>query len=118
MRAHADWALDPAKIGIMGFSAGAELAAPAARYFGEFDRTNAAPSDPLAGVSSRPDFVGIIYPGPTPFARGGTPSIPRTTPPPSSRAPGPGSRPRPSGPGIPGGDVAGGNPQRGMPHLW
>lgn len=93
VRAHArDWALDPAKIGIMGFSAGAELAAPAALYFGEFDRTNAAPSDPLAGVSSRPDFVGIIYPGPTPFARGGTPSIPRTTPPAFIASPGAGDR--------------------------
>ena len=25
-------------------------------------------NDPFAGVSSRPDFVGIIYPGPTPFS--------------------------------------------------
>ena len=23
--------------------------------------------DPLAGVSSRPDFVGLMWPGPTPF---------------------------------------------------
>jgi endo-1,4-beta-xylanase len=34
VRAHAaEWKLDPAKIGIMGFSAGAELAAPAALFF-------------------------------------------------------------------------------------
>lgn len=75
------WNLDPNKIGIMGFSAGAELATPAALFFEEFDRTNSAPSDPLSGVSSRPDFVGVIYPGPTPFARGGTPSVPRNAPP-------------------------------------
>src|SRR5262249_42238427 len=25
--------------------------------------------DPLAGVTSRPDFVGLIYPGPSPFTR-------------------------------------------------
>jgi endo-1,4-beta-xylanase len=36
----------------------------------------------LAGISSRPDFVGIIYPGPTPFARNRTaPPIPRNVPP-------------------------------------
>lgn len=82
VRAHAkDWNLDPAKIGIMGFSAGAELSSPAAVFFEDFDRTNSAPDDPLAGVSSRPDFVGIIYPGPTPFARGANPPIPRNAPP-------------------------------------
>jgi len=75
------WSIDPNKIGIMGFSAGAELAAPAAIFFEEFDKTNNVTGDPLAGVSSRPDFVGIIYPGPTPFARGGNPPVPRNTPP-------------------------------------
>ncbi|HAM70969.1 MAG TPA: 1,4-beta-xylanase [Verrucomicrobiales bacterium] len=77
----AEWNLDPHKIGIMGFSAGAELSAPAALLFEEFDKAHQEPGDPLAGVSSRPDFVGIIYPGPSPFARGGTPPIPRNTPP-------------------------------------
>jgi endo-1,4-beta-xylanase len=82
VRAHAkEWNLDPNKIGIMGFSAGAELAAPAALFFEEFDRKNNEPGDPLAGISSRPDFVGIVYPGPTPFARGGNPPVPRQTPP-------------------------------------
>ncbi len=82
VRAHAkDWNIDPNKIGIMGFSAGAELAAPAAIEFEEFDKKNSAPEDPLAGISSRPDFVGIIYPGPSPFARGGNPPIPTNTPP-------------------------------------
>ena len=76
-----EWGIDPNKIGIMGFSAGAELAAPAAIFFENFDSTNNAPGDPLAGVSSRPDFVGIIYPGPTPFARNANPPIPRNTPP-------------------------------------
>lgn len=82
VRAHArEWNIDPNKIGIMGFSAGAELAAPAALFFDDFDRTNHTAADPLAGISSRPDFVGIVYPGPTPFARGGNPSIPSNTPP-------------------------------------
>ena len=83
VRAYAqEFHLDPNKIGIMGFSAGAELAAPAAVLFPEFDKKNSDPSDPLAGTTSRPDFVGIIYPGPSPFARNRTPpSIPRNVPP-------------------------------------
>jgi endo-1,4-beta-xylanase len=64
------------------FSAGAELAAPAAVLFGEFDRKNSEAGDPFAGIASRPDFVGIIYPGPSPFARNRTaPDIPRNAPP-------------------------------------
>jgi len=83
VRAYAkQWSLDPNKIGIMGFSAGAELAAPAAVLFEEFDKRNSGPNDPLAGVTSRPDFAGIIYPGPSPFARGRTaPAIPKNAPP-------------------------------------
>ena len=74
--------IDPHKIGIMGFSAGAELAAPAAVLFDDFDKKNSDPSDPLAGISSRPDFAGVIYPGPSPFARNRTPPpIPRNVPP-------------------------------------
>jgi endo-1,4-beta-xylanase len=83
VRAHAkEWFIDPAKIGIMGFSAGAELAAPSALLFDDFDQKNNAAGDPLAGVSSRPDFIGLIYPGPSPFAPNRTPPpIPRNTPP-------------------------------------
>jgi endo-1,4-beta-xylanase len=74
VRAYAkEWNIDPNKIGIMGFSAGAELAAPAAVLFADFDKKNSDPTDPLRGITSRPDFVGIIYPGPTPFARNRTP---------------------------------------------
>ncbi len=74
VRAYAkEWNIDPAKIGIMGFSAGAELAASAAVLFEDFDKKNQDSSDPLAGISSRPDFAGIIYPGPSPFARNRTP---------------------------------------------
>lgn len=83
VRAYAkEWNIDPHKIGIMGFSAGAELAAPAAVLFEDFDKKNSGPGDPLAGVTSRPDFVGIIYPGPTPFAKNRVaPPVPRNTPP-------------------------------------
>jgi dienelactone hydrolase len=83
LRAHSkELNIDPNKIGIVGFSAGAELAAPAAVLYEDFDKKKSDPSDPLAGISSRPDFVGLIYPGPTPFARGRTaPPIPRGVPP-------------------------------------
>jgi endo-1,4-beta-xylanase len=83
VRAYAkEWNIDPNKIGMMGFSAGAELTAAAAVRFPEFDQKNAAPGDPFAGVSSRPDFVGLIYPGPSPFAPNRTaPPIPRNVPP-------------------------------------
>ena len=74
--------IDPNKIGMMGFSAGAELTAAAAVRFDDFDKQNRDATDPLAGISSRPDFVGIIYPGPSPFAPNRTaPPIPRNVPP-------------------------------------
>jgi dienelactone hydrolase len=77
VRAHAkEWNLDPNKIGLMGFSAGAELVAAAAVLYPEFDKKNPDP------VSSRPDFAGIIYPGPSPFAKNRTaPPIPKDVPP-------------------------------------
>jgi acetyl esterase/lipase len=74
-----EWNIDPNKIGIMGFSAGAELSAPAALFYEDFDKRDN--NGPLAGVSSRPDFTALVYPGPTPFARGGTPTIPSNVPP-------------------------------------
>ena len=52
VRAYAkEWNIDPNKIGIMGFSAGAELSAPAAVLFEDFDKKNSDPSDPLAGIT-------------------------------------------------------------------
>jgi acetyl esterase/lipase len=73
--------VDPRKIGIVGFSAGAELSAPTALQYEAFDAANAGANDPLAGKSSRPDFVGMVYPGPTPFAREPKPTIPIDAPP-------------------------------------
>ncbi len=83
VRAYAkEWRIDPNKIGMMGFSAGAELTAAAAVFYDDFDKKNSSPGDPLAGTSSRPDFVGIIYPGPSPFAKNRiSPPIPRNVPP-------------------------------------
>ncbi len=82
VRANAEkWKLDPNKIGIMGFSAGGELAAPTALFFEKFEKENSDKSDPLAGVSARPDFVGLVYPGPTPFTREPETAIPANVPP-------------------------------------
>ena len=69
VRAYAkEWNIDPNKIGIMGFSAGAELAAPAAVLFEDFDKKNNDPA--IRWPASRRGRIssGIIYPGPTPFA--------------------------------------------------
>ena len=59
-RANADaWKIDPKRIGIIGFSAGGHLASTAATHF---DAGNAAASDPVERVSSRPDFAVLVYP--------------------------------------------------------
>ncbi len=52
--------IDPNHIGIMGFSAGGEVAALAAT---RFDGGKADDPDPVERASSRPDFVALIYPG-------------------------------------------------------
>lgn len=60
VRANASrWDLDPARIGIMGFSSGGHLAANlGARFmFKVYD-----PVDQLENVSPRPDFVVLLYP--------------------------------------------------------
>ena len=53
------WALNPARIGIMGFSAGGHLASTAGTHF---DKGNSKSSDPIERVSCRPDFSILIYP--------------------------------------------------------
>lgn len=55
----AGWGIDPAKVGIMGFSAGGHLASTAATHFDDGD-TSA--SDPVDRLSSRPDFAILVYP--------------------------------------------------------
>jgi acetyl esterase/lipase len=55
-----EWALDTAKIGVMGFSAGGELAALSAMHF---DDGNVNATDSIEQFNSRPAFQGLIYPG-------------------------------------------------------
>ena len=54
-----EWRLDPARIGIMGFSAGGHLAMTAST---RFDAGNPAASDAIDRAGSRPDFTILGYP--------------------------------------------------------
>ena len=63
IRSHAkEWNVDTARIGVMGFSAGGEVAALAAM---RFDYGNANASDAVDRESSRPAFQALIYPANT-----------------------------------------------------
>jgi acetyl esterase/lipase len=55
----AEWRLDPARIGIIGFSAGGHLASTAAT---QFDAGDPQAADPVERMSSRPDFAIRVYP--------------------------------------------------------
>ncbi|QNI32107.1 alpha/beta hydrolase [Alloacidobacterium dinghuense] len=56
----AEWHLDPHRIGVLGFSAGAHLAAALSTHF---DQRLYKPVDAADAVSCRPDFAVVIYPG-------------------------------------------------------
>jgi acetyl esterase/lipase len=74
----AEWNIDPDRIGVMGWSAGGEVAALVA-YVPKNGAPGEpqAPRDPIDAVSPRADFQILIYPGPM-----GIPaSIPRDAPP-------------------------------------
>jgi acetyl esterase/lipase len=61
VRAHAaEWKIDPKRIGVLGFSAGAHLAAALSTHY---DQRLYAAIDAADKLSCRPDFAVIIYPG-------------------------------------------------------
>lgn len=63
VRHHArEWGIDPAKIGILGWSAGANLALNVASHW---DTGTAEAPDPVERLSSRPDFVVLLSPWPS-----------------------------------------------------
>jgi len=55
----AEWNVDPARIGIMGFSAGGHLTSSAGTHF---DVGHPDSPDPVQRVSCRPDFLILCYP--------------------------------------------------------
>jgi acetyl esterase/lipase len=57
-----EWNINPERIGVMGFSAGGEVAGLSAM---RFDEGNPNASDPIDRVHSRPNFQALVYPGGT-----------------------------------------------------
>ena len=68
-----EWHLDPSRIGVMGFSAGGEVAALAAT---EFENPVKGSGDAIDAVDCRPDFQALFYPG-----------LPKPMPVPTTRTP-------------------------------
>ena len=61
VRQHAaEWGIDPKRIGVLGFSAGAHLAAALSTHY---DKRLYDPIDAADQLSCRPDFAVIVYPG-------------------------------------------------------
>ena len=61
VRSHAkEWQIDPARIGVLGFSAGAHLSAALSTHF---DQRLYDPVDDADKINCRPDFAVIVYPG-------------------------------------------------------
>jgi acetyl esterase/lipase len=54
-----EWGIDPERIGVMGFSAGGELAALAST---RYDTGSPSSEDLVERVSSKPDFQALLYP--------------------------------------------------------
>ena len=61
VRSHAgEWHIDPHRVGVLGFSAGAHLAAAVSTHF---EQRLYDPVDAADQLSCRPDFAVIVYPG-------------------------------------------------------
>ncbi len=69
-----EWRIDPSRVGVMGFSAGGELAILAGT---KFEPGRADAGDPVDRLNSRPDFLMLIYPG----FRGNEYHVTKETPP-------------------------------------
>jgi acetyl esterase/lipase len=54
-----EWGIDPAKIGVLGFSAGGHLASTLGTHF---DAGQPDAADPIDRANSRPDFMILCYP--------------------------------------------------------
>ncbi len=54
-----EWQVDPNRIGVIGFSAGGELAELASS---RYDNGNLSSTDPIDQASSRPNFQALLYP--------------------------------------------------------
>ena len=68
----AEWGIDPARVGMLGFSAGGHLTATAGTHY---DGGDAAAADPVGRQGSRPDFLVLCYPVITlkpPFSHSGS----------------------------------------------
>ena len=55
-----EWAIDPSKVGVMGFSAGGEVAGLSAMHF---DKGNTNDIDSIERMNSKSAFQALIYPG-------------------------------------------------------
>jgi endo-1,4-beta-xylanase len=55
-----EWKINPERVGVMGFSAGGELAALASV---KFDSGRPDATDPVERMGCKPDFQALIYPG-------------------------------------------------------
>jgi acetyl esterase/lipase len=61
VREHAsEWGIDPNRLGVMGFSAGAHLAAALSVHY---EKRLYQPVDAADELSCRPDFAVVVYPG-------------------------------------------------------
>jgi len=62
IRLHAEeWGIDPARVGVQGYSAGANVCL---NLLGSFDAGNPEATDPVERQSSRPDFMALMCPWP------------------------------------------------------